>query len=48
MNCENKKCPLYKFCLTNKKEYYTCDYMLQLYNANLLTPPEFVEKSVLS
>lgn len=46
MNCENKKCPLFEICLTQKKEDYTCDYMVFLYNAGLLMPPEFIEKSV--
>ena len=47
MTCENERCPLYPYCLTQKKDYYTCDYMVTLYNAGLLLPKEHYEKSAL-
>lgn len=48
MICENEECPLYKTCLTQKKDYLTCADMVNLKNAELSLPPEFVEKSVFS
>lgn len=40
--CTKKTCPLYSYCLTQKRESYTCDYMVRLYNANLLLAPEYL------
>lgn len=46
MNCTNTSCPLYEHCLTQKKEYESCNDMLIRYNAGLLLPPEYIENSV--
>lgn len=40
----HKACPLYRYCLTQKHENDTCDYMLRKYNAGLLLPPEYKEE----
>lgn len=40
----HEKCPLYRYCLTQKHENDTCDYMLRKYNAGLLLPPEYKEE----
>lgn len=40
----HEKCPLYRYCLTQKRENDTCDYMLRKYNAGLLLPPEYKEE----
>lgn len=36
-------CPLYRYCITQKREYESCDDMLRKYNARLLLPPQFTE-----
>ena len=46
MDCENNKCPLFQYCLTQKHEWETCADMVSRYNAGLLLPPAYVEKSV--
>ena len=46
MDCQNTNCPLYRYCLTQKTFESRCDDMVRKYNANLLLPPEFVERSV--
>lgn len=38
-------CPLRNHCLTQKKETDTCDDMIRRYNASLLLPPQYVERS---
>nr|DAX99690.1 MAG TPA: Protein of unknown function (DUF2800) [Caudoviricetes sp.] len=38
-------CPLRSHCLTQKKETDTCDDMIRRYNASLLLPPQYVERS---
>lgn len=43
--CEN--CPLLNYCLTQKAEWDSCDDMVRRYNANLLIPPEHIERSSL-
>lgn len=43
--CE--KCPLLQYCLTQKSEWDSCDDMVRKYNANLLLPPERIERSTL-
>lgn len=35
-----KNCPLLHYCLTQKKEWESCNDMLLRYNAGLLLPPE--------
>ncbi len=46
MGCQNKLCPLYRYCLTQKGEWESCDDMVRKYNASLLIPPKYIEGSV--
>lgn len=41
-------CLLYTYCLTQRKQYDTCDDMMRKYNANLLIPPEYIEVTLLT
>ena len=36
----HSNCPLHKYCLTQKKEYESCQDMINRYNAGLLIPPK--------
>jgi hypothetical protein len=40
-----KTCPLYRYCITQKKDHDSCADMVSRYNANLLIPPELIENS---